>query len=183
MTQADDKEINESIEISKEKRDQFEAQRKQNRQSYIYYNLDKLKEERNEKQQKIRHESKYKPTINYVSQIHQERKEIDLDDHPVEEVDNVEIVEIVDTTNTSTNPIIHSIEEMESLKIIDENKEETIDDIDEEERDRLEREKLEQELNDNNVDYAQSESFSGINFMQNDFLEQYQKHIENMSNS
>lgn len=49
---------------------------------------------------------------------------------------------------------------------------------DEAERERLEREQLEQDLLE---DYTQSESFSGVGFLQNDFLEQYQKHIESIS--
>jgi len=49
---------------------------------------------------------------------------------------------------------------------------------DEAERERREREQLEQDLMD---DYTQSESFSGVGFLQNDFLEQYQKHIESIS--
>jgi len=46
------------------------------------------------------------------------------------------------------------------------------------ERERLEREKLEQDLMD---DITPSESFSGVDFLQDDFLEQYQRHIETIA--
>ena len=67
-----------------------------------------------------------------------------------------------------------------SLPAIDEQKEEQQTIIDENEKERLEREQLEQDLME---DYTQSESFSGIDCLPSDFLQQYQKHIENMNNS
>lgn len=230
----DDDECDKSIEINKEKRDEFAYQRKQNRQSYIYYSLDKLREERNDIQQQIRHQLRYKPKMNYTTEIYEERKDTDLEDKnfvdvnddDVEQIDHVTPIPIHDVNNNVENQNknenksvdvsitdtiiggeIHQIESLDaigkqsvyeandriplkeaenksiSLAVIDEHKEKIIDNMDEEERDRLEREKLEEELMDDNIDYAQSESFSGIDYMHNDFLEQYQRHIENMTNS
>eukprot|EP01083_Nonionella_stella_P080385 220908_1 len=93
---------------------------------------------------------------------------------------------------TITETIDHETKtnDMESsLPVIEEDKEHlskeidmnhNTDGLDASERERLEREKFEEDFLD---DYAQSESFSGVDFLQNDFLEQYQKHIENMKTS
>ena len=82
--------------------------------------------------------------------------------------------------NESKDSKLEMEEEQKREIIIEIQKEETkrSDVMDDAERERLERERLEQDLME---DYTQSESFSGVGFLQNDFLEQYQKHIESIS--
>ncbi len=49
----EDENVNNSIEINYKRKEELELERSKNRQSYIYYNLDRLKRERNEMQPQI----------------------------------------------------------------------------------------------------------------------------------
>eukprot|EP01084_Bolivina_argentea_P241106 404841_1 len=224
------KNMNECIEINSEKKEEFEIEKRKNRQSYIYYNLDKLKRERHEMQQEIREKVKRKTQqiteckqsdindkyieINQNQNVNNdviiedtsnkiEIKETEIivedviDEYSIEKnIDNNNdiIVEnnLLNNEQQSTNTINDKTEtnemtrdEIESnLAVIDEDKEHCIENIDinTNEYDILEKEKLEQDLMNDDDDCTQSESFSGVDFLHSDFLQQYQKHIENMNN-
>merc|ERR1712129_3469 len=96
----------------------------------------------------------------------------------VDEEEDEEVESLVSITESVSKA--DDVSFQSSLPLIDEQKEEQQDEvsIDKMEQERLEREKFEHDLME---DYTQSESFAGIDCVQDDFLLQYQKHIENMN--
>merc|ERR1712129_106929 len=171
-----------------------------NRQQFIYYNLDKLRHERQEMQKQIRTNiiPKRQVIISNKTTEEEESKEIDVmvndneckakfdediianqeeeEDEEEEEEEEESLVSITESVSKADDDVSFQ----SSLPLIDEQKEEQQDEvsIDKMEQERLEREKFEQDLME---DYTQSESFAGIDCVQDDFLLQYQKHIENMN--